>query len=120
MRKELWVRAMNRLSPINGRAILRRFGIPNETPVSWRVFPKFGKCHIAINDRRGAALIGSRLRFRPDDPYYGLSDRDRCRVDKTWRLVSSRKQVCPITDQRNRGRLLVVDSLENQKSPSIS
>jgi len=41
MRKETWVRAMNRLSPINGKAILHRFGIPNETPVSWRVFLKF-------------------------------------------------------------------------------
>jgi hypothetical protein len=32
-----------------------------------------------------AARIGSRLRFRPDDPYYRLSDRDRdrYRVDKT-------------------------------------
>jgi len=60
MRKELWVRAMNRLSPIHGKAILQRFGIPNETPLSWRVFPKFGKYHIAINDRPGAAL-GSRL-----------------------------------------------------------
>ena len=56
MRKELWVRAMNRLSPIHGKAILQRFGIPNETPLSWRVFPKFGKCHVAINDRPGAAL----------------------------------------------------------------
>jgi len=25
----------------------------------------------------GAAQIGSRLRFKPDDPYYRLSDRDR-------------------------------------------
>ena len=38
MRKEPWVRAMNRLSPIHGKAILQRFGIPNETPVSWRGF----------------------------------------------------------------------------------
>jgi hypothetical protein len=35
MRKEPWVRAMNRLSPMHGKAILQRFSIPNETPVSW-------------------------------------------------------------------------------------
>jgi hypothetical protein len=45
MRKEPWVRAMNRLSPINGKAILQRFRMANETPVSWRVFQNFGKCH---------------------------------------------------------------------------
>ena len=38
MRKELWVRAMNRLSPILGKAILQRFGIPDETSLSWRMF----------------------------------------------------------------------------------
>jgi len=43
MRKEPWVRAMNRLSPIHGKAILQRFGIPYETPVSWRGFRVFGR-----------------------------------------------------------------------------
>ena len=37
-----------------------------------------------------AALIRSRLDFRPDDPHHWLTDRnrDRYRVDKTWRLNS--------------------------------
>jgi hypothetical protein len=39
----------------------------------------------ATHFRNSAAQIGSRLRFRPDDPNYRLSDRDRDRhrVGKT-------------------------------------
>src|ERR1700746_2349243 len=45
----------------------------------------------------GAAEIGSRLRFRPDDPYYRLSERDRDshRVDETQRLVPCRQTIRP-------------------------
>jgi hypothetical protein len=46
--------------------------------VTCLVSPRTGqhKSGFANIHKTGAAQIGSRLRFRPDDPYYRLSDRE--------------------------------------------